>query len=305
MKPYRFIKIAMPIELDNTFWNNAFANAIGTILATLITGALGYFLFNPLRQWIYKNNPLLARFLLRILDFIFQPVLWIIAFFVFQTMILLNIYRLLSIIVTSIILLRFYFSSKSEIKTYPSKSSQFSDEFHKEEDIKKNWEIITGSPSLDEGKGNPKPSLYLKKVDPAQATNTFLILKKIEAVRGEIECDFFLEEGALLNIVFMCDKINHNWHMARYDSRGGTTDGLLIKDAGKGNNWRFNNMSMARTNSVSWYRAKVEFSSERARMFRNGELIAEITNPQIFGKYIGIFNECANVNVDNLKFSEV
>ena len=83
----------MPINLDNNFWNNAAANAVGTIFATLITGALGFFLFNPLRQWIYKNNPVLARFLLKILDFIFQPVLWIAAFFVFQMMIILNVYR--------------------------------------------------------------------------------------------------------------------------------------------------------------------------------------------------------------------
>lgn len=294
----------MPINFDNNFWNSAFANAVGTILATLITGALGFFLFNPLRQWIYKNNPVLARFLLKILDFIYQPVLWIAAFFVFQSMILLDIYRLWSVVATSIILLRFYFSSRSEVKTYPSKSSQFSDGFHKLGDIKKTWEVVTGDPKLDEGKGNPRPSLQLTTIDPPQATNTFLILKEITAERGEIECDFFLEHGALLNIVFMCDKTNHNWHMARYDSRGGTADGLLIKDGGKGNNWRFNNMSTARTNEGSWYKAKVEFSSERARMFRNGELIAEITNPQIFGKYIGLFNECANVSVDNFKFSE-
>lgn len=293
----------MKINFDNSFWNNAFANALGTIIATLITGAFGFFLFDPLRQWIYKNNPKFARVVLKLLDFIYQPILWIAAFFLFQAMIILNIYRFWSVAATSIILLRFYTSSRSEGRAYPSRSSQFSDGFHKFDDISKNWETITGEPTLDEGKGNPRPSLYLTKAHPPQATNTFLILKKITAERGEIECDFFLEQGALLNIVFMCDKTDHNWHMARYDSRSGTSDGLLIKDGGKGNNWRFNNMSTSRTNSGSWYRAKVEFSSERTRMFRNGELIAEITNPPIFGKHIGLFNECANVSVDNFKFS--
>ncbi len=293
----------MVINLDNSFWNNALANAVGTIIAALITGAFGFFLFDPLRQWIYKNNPKFARIILKLLDFIYQPMLWIIAFFIFQAMILFNVFRFWGVVATSIILLRFYVSSRSEIKAYPSLSSQFSDGFHKLTDVKKNWEIITGELTLDEDKGNPRPSLYLTKTDPPQATNTFLLLKEVTAERGEIECDFFLEHGGLLNIVFMCDKTSHNWHMARYDSRGGTTDGLLIKDSGKGNNWRFNNMSASRTNSGSWYRAKIEFSSERVRMFRNGELIAEITNPQKFGKYIGLFNECANVSVDNFKFS--
>lgn len=293
----------MAINIDNGFWNNTLANAVGTIIAAVITGAFGFFLFDPLRQWIYKNSPRFSYFLLKFLDFIYQPVLWIAAFFAFQGLILFNIYRYWAVVATSVILLRFYASSKSEARTYPSQSSQFSDEFHKLDDIKENWETITGKPTLDEERGSPKPSLYLTKIDPPQATNTFLILKKITAERGEIECDFFLEHGALLNVVFMCDKTSHNWHMARYDSRGGTTDGLLIKDGGKGNNWRFNNMSTSRTNSGSWYRAKIEFNSERARMFRNGELIAEITNPQIFGKHIGLFNECANVSVDNFKFS--
>lgn len=293
----------MIINLDNNFWSNALANAVGTIIAALITGAFGFFLFDPLRQWIYKNNPKFARILLKLLDFIYQPVLWIVTFFVFQATILFNIYRFWSVVATSIILLRFYISSRSEGRAYPSRSSQFSDGFHELGNVKKNWEIITGEPTLDKEKGNPKPSLYFNMTVPHHRTNTFLILKEITAKQGEIECDFFLEQGALLNIVFMCDKTNLNWHMARYDSRGGTTDGLLIKDGRKENSWRFNNMSTSRTNSGSWYRAKVEFSSERARMFRNGELIAEITNPQVFGKYIGLFNECANVSVDNFKFS--
>lgn len=294
----------MKIYFDDAFWNNALANTVGTILATFITGSLGFFLFDPLRQWIYKNNPKLARVLLKIYDFLLQPVLWVMAFAVFQTLILLNIYRLVSVAVSSVILIRFYLSSRFEIKTYPSKSSQFSDGFHNLQDIKDNWLTITGKPKLDEGRGNPRPSLHLTKTDPPQATNTFLILKKITAESGEIECDYFLERGALLNVVFMCDKENHNWHMARFDSRGGTTDGFLIKDNGKGNNWRFNNMSASRSNAGSWYRAKIEFNSERARVFRNGELVSEIINPQIFGKHIGLFNECANVSVDNFKFSE-
>lgn len=293
----------MGINLDNNFWSNVLANASGTIIATVITAAFGYFFVDPFRQWIFRTSPKLNRFILIVIDFIYKPIVWLVAFFGFQTMIFFDRYRFWSLIATSIILLRFFRSSKPESKTYPSRSSQFSDGFHKLEDIERNWETITGKPALDEGRGNPRPSLQLAKIDPPQATNTFLLLKKITTESGVIECDFFLERGALLNIVFMCDKGNHNWHMARFDSRGGTTDGLLIKDGGKGNNWRFNNMSTSRSSAGSWYKAKVEFNSERVRMFRNGELVTEITNPQIFGKYIGIFNERGNVSIDNFKFS--
>jgi len=294
----------MNITFDAQFWNNALANAVGTILGTMVLGFLGFRWISSLRQWIYSNSPKLAQIYLKIIDFIDNPKNQLLAFLLFQIMIFFDFHRYLSIVVTTAILIRFYFSSKSDAKTYPSRSSEFSDGFHKKADILKNWEVITGKPALDEDKGNPRPSLNLAKTDLKQATNNFLILKKLTAERGAIECDFFLEHGALLNIVFMCDKVNHNWHMARYDSRGGTTDGLLIKD-GKGNNWRFNNMSTSRSSEGSWYRAKVEFSAERVRMFKNGELVAEVINPKLFGKYIGLFNECGNVSVDNFKFSEL
>ena len=290
--------------LFNGFWTNALANAVGTIVGTLAASVLVFYISEPLRRWIYEHDPKLSLILLKILDFLRQPLLWVATFAVLQAMILLDIQRLWSVVVSSIILLGFYRSSKSEAKAYPSRSSQFSEEFPKIEDIERHWVTITGKPTLDEGRGKPKPSLCLSMADPPQATNTFLILKELTADRGEIECDFLLEPKALLNVVFLCDKENHNWHMARYDSREGTTDGFLIKDAGKGNNWRFDNMSTSRTGTGTWYRARIEFNSERARMFKNGELVAEITNPRMFGGHIGLFNECANVSVDNFKFSK-
>ena len=60
----------MAINLDNNFWNNALANAVGTIIAAVITGVSGFFLFDPLRQWVYKNNPKFTRYLLKLIDFI-------------------------------------------------------------------------------------------------------------------------------------------------------------------------------------------------------------------------------------------
>ena len=91
--------------------------------------------------------------------------------------------------------------------------------------------------------------------------------------------------------------------MARFDTRGGASDGLLIKDRGKGANWRTNSMAGTITSPGSWYKVRVEFNSERARMYKNGELLSEITNPQIFGTFIGLFNECGEVEVDNFTFS--
>src|SRR3989338_3460705 len=133
----------MNVIFNNQFWNNTMSNALGTILSTLITGIFGYWVFKPLRQWLYKQNPKLANLLLKLYDFSTNPILWLVAFFVFQMMIFFDVYKFVAIIATSIILVRFYLSSKRELLSYPSKSAEFYDGFDKQTDIARNWETIT------------------------------------------------------------------------------------------------------------------------------------------------------------------
>lgn len=291
------------ITFDVNFWSNTLANFTGSILAWSVIGILTAGLIKPLRKWLYKQSPKLANILLPLIDFLVSPTFLLVLFFILQTMIFFNMYTYIAILATSVIFLVSRKSNIVSINTSPSISSQFSDEFYKLSDINSNWYTITGAPALDTEKGNPRPSLKPNFLNPSEATNTFLIAKKVKGKRGVIECDMFLNQGAVLNVVFLCNKEDHNWHMARYDSRDNNTDGFVIKDKGKGVNWRLNNMSTKRTNHGTWYKIKIEFSSERARMFRDGELIEEITNPQIFGEHIGLFNECAEVSVDNFKYS--
>ncbi len=288
---------------DINFWSNTLANFIGSTLSWLVIGILSTILIKPLRKWIYRQSPKFAHLLLPVIDFLTSPAFLLVIFFVFQVLILFDIYTYVAIIATSSVFLMTIKGDIFNLRAIPSLSSQFSDEFHKMSDINSNWITFTGSPTLDTDKGNPRPSLKLNFIDPPESTNTFLISRKIKSKRGMIECDVFLNQGAVLNVVFLCDKLNHNWHMARYDSRDRNTDGFVIKDMGKGANWRLNSMSTKRTNSGTWYKIKVEFSSERARMFRDGELIEEITNPQLFGEHIGLFNECAEVSIDNFRYS--
>lgn len=92
--------------------------------------------------------------------------------------------------------------------------------------------------------------------------------------------------------------------MARYESRDQNSDGILIKDQGPGNNWGEHSMSGTRTTPREWHRARVEFDKEKITMYRDGILIAEIKQPIIFGDRIGIFNECADVHIDNFSFIE-
>lgn len=179
----------------------------------------------------------------------------------------------------------------------------FSDDFSDLNTLSKNWEIKSGNPQIETDFGKPKPDILLKHVGN-QATNSFIILKKIKTQLGIIECDFYLEPGSLFNMVFLCNSQNHNWYMARYESRSQNSDGILIKDQGPGNNWGELVMSGTRTTPGEWHRARIEFDKEKITMYRDGVLIVEAKQPRILGDEIGIFNECADVHVDNLSFIE-
>lgn len=288
--------------IDQNTIRDIFAGALGNLLSGVLLAMLGYTLIDKtkLRPWIYKYlKPPVLKIIRQINDILFNPTVRIGIFIFALLMINIGVKQLIFSIIAVFVLLTFVFKQRGRLS---SPSSDFSDGFHKLEDIKSNWITKNGTPELDESKGLPSPSLRLAFLDPPQATNTFLLLKDMKSERGMIECDILLEPGSLLNIVFLCDKENDNWHMGRFDTRGGTSDGFLIKDGGKGVNWRINNMAGMRTNPGSWYKVRVEFNSERARMYRNGELLSEITNPQIFGTFIGIFNECGEVRVDNFTF---
>lgn len=279
--------------------------AIGNFLGGLLLAVLGFIVLDQtkVRPWIVSNfQPFIIEGYQKIFGFVSNKYLRIAIFIFSLWMINITINTLLFSVVAALVLFSFVFRQRYTKLSFPS--SEFSDGFDKEENIKRNWIIKTGKLSLDEGKGKPRPSLKLNVSDPPEATNTFLLLKDFKSERGVIECDIWLPPGSLVNIVFLCDKDKDNWHMARFDTRGGgSSDGFLIKDQGPGVNWRGNQMSGTITNSQSFYKVRVEFSSERARMFRDGELLAEITNPQIFGSHIGIFNEVGEAIIDNFTFS--
>lgn len=290
--------------MDDSTVREILTGAIGNFLGGVLLALVGFVVLDQtkVRPWVYKYfKPVLVDIYQKIVDLLFNKYFRILIFALSIFLVNVGINKALFSIVATLVLLSFAIKQRYDKLTFPS--SEFSEGFHKVEDIEKDWLIKTGKVALDESMGRPRPSLKMILADPPEATNTFVLLKKLQKEYGVIECDIFLYAGSVINIVFLCDKEKDNWHMARFDTRDGTSDGFLIKDQGKGVNWRFNNMSGTRTNPGSWYRVRVEFNSEKARMFREGELLAEITNPQIFGNYIGIFNECGEVRTDNFTFS--
>lgn len=280
------------------------SGTISNIVASVILALLAVAILDEkrvLRPWIYKLfRPIVGQALQFLLDFInmiVHPLTRVVLIALFLVLInLANNDFLYSIL---ILLVALSFLARREHGHYFSSAPKLIDGF---ENLNK-WKIKTGNPIIEKDFGKPAPDLGLK-IDPKQATNSFVLLKNEEVERGVIECDFYLEPNAVFNIVFFCDEQKDNWFMARYDSRKTDSDGFLIKDGGPGMNWRFHSMSGTQTSAKTWHRARVEFSSTKASMYKDNELVVQIENPASFGKSIGLFNEVQHVHVDNFSLSD-
>jgi hypothetical protein len=164
------------------------------------------------------------------------------------------------------------------------------------------WEIVTGSPNINEQFGNPAPCLDLH-LESGLKTNCFLCLLPIDTPqKGIIECDVYLEPGSLFNIVFRADPKSEKWYMARLETRNGVQDGFL-KDNGLG--WFEYKMSNGNTSPKIWHQMKIEIDGPRAKLYRDGKLLAEMEDSDFQSGKIGVFNEVGNVYVDNFSVAKL
>lgn len=289
-----------PIELKDIV-NGAIAN-ISAALVLFVLGLL--FLDNNkiLKPWLYKYGSKLSKglvdFFIFLIKIIADPIFRIILAGVF--LVLINykggdlIYSLL------VIFILWSFLWKSKRKSIFLPSPKISDGF--EELNSERWKIKTGNPIIENSFGKPAPDLGLSVFSEIR-TDSFIILKERDIEQGVIECDFYLEDNAIFNIVFFADDEKDAWYMARYDSRGHYSDGFLIKNPEK--SWEEFKMSGTKTTIKKWHRARIEFNSTKVSMFSDDNLIMEFSNPNMFGKKIGMFNEINFVHVDNFSLTEM
>ena len=289
-----------PIELKNII-NGALAN-ISAAVVLFILGLL--FLDNKkvLAPWIYKYFSRFGKIVVNCLIFlkkiIADPILRIILAGIFLIIINYNGGDLFFSFFVLLILWSFLWKSKRESNFLPS--PKISDGFDRL-DLER-WEIKTGNPIIEDNFGKPAPGLGLT-VFPEKRTDSFIILKEKDVEQGVVECDFYLEDNAIFNIVFFADDGKDAWYMARYDSRGHYSDGFLIKNPEK--SWEEFKMSGTKTTIKKWHRARVEFNSTKVSMYSDDILIMEFNNPNIFGRKIGMFNEVNFVHVDNFLLTEM
>lgn len=256
------------------------------ILAILLASNIGSKLLN----WLRKTSPALQSVVKKTVQITTHPLAK--ASYVF---VLLASIVFLSSFNTIIVYLSLavFFLYLTSVKWYLVKNVSFNDTFDSELG---SWKVISGNPSINDKFGNPAPNLDLHVVQGVK-TNCLLELLTIDTPeRGTIECDVYLEPGSLFNIVFRADIANEKWYMARLETRGGSEDAIL-KDEGQG--WSFVDSAGANSSPDTWHRMKVDLEGSKAKLYRDGKLLAKIEDSDFKDGKIGIFNEVGEVHIDN------
>lgn len=292
----------MPFTSSLINLTDIISNFIGSMLHWIVVGliTLAYLQSRKkLLPFIYKFfGQRIADFLQKATNFIIDPRLRVII--IALLLVVIHITQPSFGLSVGIFLLSLSLLWKPKIKTSFDPLPTFSDDFSSKKHTEKSWLSKTHKLEIEDNFGKPAPDLGLKYIG-TEATNTFLYLKDIEAKKGVIECDVYLEPGAVFNLVFFANVSKHNWYMARLDTRERNSDGFLIKDKGPGNNWRELAMSGTRSKVKEWIRVRLEYSELKASLYINNELLVEtvIEITTAFGKKIGLFNELADVHIDN------
>lgn len=158
------------------------------------------------------------------------------------------------------------------------------------------WTIISGSPLITPLRGFrlPKSLLFDKSSTPR---NSFVIAKGIEAVNAKVECDAFLENGAVLNIAFRINNDASEFYMARVDSRSNGSNGILISKLST--NWGYIEQTNTYVPTNQWVHIELSFQDSNIELKINNETISKEDSTIFTAGSIGLFNEVERVFINN------
>lgn len=133
----------------------------------------------------------------------------------------------------------------------------------------------------------------LQLIPHSNLSNVLILERLPRFVNGVVECEVYLEEGALFNVMLRGSISGDEFYMARLDSRPSNYDCLLIKPKGTG--WR----PLYKTKHLSphsqWLKMRVVAEGDRISLYRNKKLVAQIDNAEVKIGRVGFFAECATV----------
>lgn len=160
------------------------------------------------------------------------------------------------------------------------------------------WETISGKPKAEKGFGQPAPSMLLPIVENDTGKHTVVELKELIFTNGIIELDVYLEQGSLIDVIFRGDIKAGKYYMARFDSRAGSGnhDAFLRND---GNGFNFIGSSSRNTSPDSWHKMRIVITGDNFQLYDENGFVFSATDDKYKKGAVGVFNEVANVYVDN------
>jgi hypothetical protein len=124
-------------------------------------------------------------------------------------------------------------------------------------------------------------------------------------VDGEIECEVYLEQGAIFNLLLRGSLAGGEFYMARLDARPAYWDCILFQPKGRG--WHECNKDKGTLTHHSspnqWLAMRVEAKGSRISIYRDGQLIDQIDDAKVTTGRICAFAELANVYVRRIRIS--
>jgi hypothetical protein len=139
-----------------------------------------------------------------------------------------------------------------------------------------------------------------------------IILKDYLFVCGVIECEVYLEQGALFNVVFRGKLDDGNlkdkeFYLARFDSRAdklGTRDGILFKS--KDGWWDLCHEHVKHNSPHSkWLSMRVVADIPAISLYCDGQLVDQINDTKLTNGNIALFAEIQNVYMKKIRVESI
>jgi hypothetical protein len=154
-------------------------------------------------------------------------------------------------------------------------------------------------------RGGWKPqitSVGLELIDHAGFRNVLFAQHFPDFVNGVIVCRVFMRPNAIFNVVVRANLVKNSFYMARLDTRSVYRDCILFK-AENDSSWKeCNDFASLKGFSPTekWMDMRVVVRKNIISLYRDEQLMDQITNANIDGTVIGIFAELANVYLDSI-----
>jgi len=142
------------------------------------------------------------------------------------------------------------------------------------------------------------------RLSPHENLSKVFVIEKLPVFAdGEIECEVYLEQNALFNVILRGSLAKDEWYMARLDARPTHWDCILFKP--KGLAWEECNKDALKYHSPHsrWLTMRVVAEGARISLYRDGQLVDRISDAKLADGRISLFAEVANVHVRKISIS--